>query len=136
MATTNLGLVTQSSTDYVSVDPFNTNWKAIDKLGVSYVTSEYNTGSWHVRVWSNGYKEQWGTVTFDSHSGTDDFHKTVAYGLKFSSKPVVNVNCAVSGMKDSYVKYVDPGTASAEVYVAKPYEDNVGCTVYVHAAGK
>lgn len=57
MTTTNLGLPTLDGGDYISVDPFNTAFEALDKLGVDYVTESGTSGEWWWRKWKSGRAE-------------------------------------------------------------------------------
>lgn len=136
MATSNLGLTTINSSDYVSVAPFNTNWELLDKLGVNYIKEEGDNGNWHYRIWSNGYLEQWGRVTYAAKSGKDDFHQDITFFKAFKSAPYAQVSCSIDGMKDSYVKYCRATTTMLDVYIAKPIDSYAGCQIDIYVAGK
>lgn len=139
MATTaNLGLKKQSASDYVSVDPLNSNWDTLDKLGKVYATGFYTSGNWVVCTWSNGYKELWGRYKTMASADTEIHFTNVTFPVTFSSAPYCTASAGVDGTKDSYVKYCRTDTSAADVYVER--KDGTGssaaCQLDLHVFGK
>lgn len=64
--TTNLNLQLINASDYVSVDPLNNNYNAIDALGKCYVVDSGTNGSWRYRKWSDHTMELWMTKTYSN----------------------------------------------------------------------
>jgi hypothetical protein len=99
MATTNLGLETINSSDYISPDPINNNMAKLDKLGVDYVVERGTSGEWWYRKWNSGRAEcgidnkQFGSSSLSAigGSGTTGYGSSQytfgAYPFNFASRP-------------------------------------------------
>lgn len=102
MTTSNLGLSTVDSSDYISPDPFNANFEKIDALGKDYVTESGTSGEWWYRKWKSGRAEcgidykQFAKTQFNLDS-TGNLYMTPrmsfgAYPFSFASRPFVTIS--------------------------------------------
>lgn len=116
MPTKNLSLNIVNGSDYVSPDPFNTNFEKLDALGLDYVVESGTSGEWWYRKWKSGraqcgidYKEfgeqtltQW---VYTSLYATNEL-SFGAYPFAFKSRPFTVVsfeNDKLLAARDSWV---------------------------------
>lgn len=135
--TTNLKINLISSSDYVSPTPINDAIKALDALGVDYVTASGTSGNWAYRKWKSGQKECWGTFSYSATTASGYIACSQAFpsGL-FSASPAVSLAAGVDGLITTGIGYTRSSSSKVEFYVNKPSEQSAGYTVYVHAFGK
>lgn len=102
-ATTNLGLAQVDSSDFVSPEPFNTNFELLDKLGLDYIVESGTSGEWWYRKWKSGRAEcgidnkafnavdlhVWGGSTSGLYATTQ--YSFGAYPFAFATKPYVGI---------------------------------------------
>lgn len=120
MATTNLGLQTINQGDYVSPDPINSNFEALDALGLDYVVAQGTSGIWRYQRWRSGKYECWGrysqqSATANVGDGVGMFQ--AGYPITFAEAPVVSVTARLDGVPRVHVCYVEHGTSSAQWYL-------------------
>lgn len=124
-STTNLNIELIDASDYVSPEPINKGFQALDALGVDYVVEESsNSNGWWYRKWNSGRAE----CGIDSKNFGSVAHTTSWYNMwrsnqlswgsypfAFKSRPMVNVSFLYSsdGGHESYVTYA--GTTSTTV---------------------
>lgn len=103
MPSTNMGLATINSSDFVSPDPINDNFEKLDVLGLDYVVEQGTSGEWWYRKWKSGRAEcgidakQYDTM--DLHEGLGNhsefyFSNSLnlgAYPFAFSSRPFCQI---------------------------------------------
>ncbi len=96
MATTNLGMEIVPTSDFVSPEPFNRNFKKIDALGVDYVVAKGTSGEWWYRKWKSGRAEcgvdnkQFGVSTLTKQDYGLAISATMSFGaypFSFKSRP-------------------------------------------------
>lgn len=96
MATSNLGLETINSSDYVSPTPINNNMNKLDALGVDYIVEKGKSGEWWYRKWKSGRAEcgidskQFSQFSNWTQSGVGYLSPDMSFGaypFSFSSRP-------------------------------------------------
>lgn len=80
-ATSNLDLTIINSSDYVSPDPINENFKKLDELGLDYVVQTGTSGEWWYRKWKSGRAE----CGIDEKNFGSVPHTTQWYGMYLSA---------------------------------------------------
>ena len=99
--TDNLNMEIVPTSDFVSPEPFNSNFKKLDALGKDYVIETGTSGEWWYRKWKSGRAEcgvdskqfsdaglnKWGPVAMTNVNWSFG-----AYPFTFSKRPNVNIN--------------------------------------------
>lgn len=113
----NMGLVNIDSSDYVSPNDINDNFKKLDALGLDYVTASGKSGEWWYRKWKSGRMECGiDDKNFGNVAHTTDWYGMYisaqlnfgAYPFAFASRPFATISFqSNSGTEHvSYVSYV------------------------------
>ena len=115
MATTNLGIETIDSSDYVSPDPINKGFEALDALGLDYIVEKSsNSNGWWYRKWKSGRAEcgidskNFGSVAHTSQWGQMYKSSQLSWGsfpITFKARPFVSITFLYSSDSghESYV---------------------------------
>lgn len=113
----NMGLVNIDSSDYVSPNDINNNFKKLDALGLDYVTASGKSGEWWYRKWKSGRMEcgiddknfgdvahtaQWGSMYTSAQLNFG------AYPFAFASRPFATISFQSNSGSEhkSYISYV------------------------------
>lgn len=97
-STTNLGLKTVPTSDFVSPTPFNENFETLDKLGKVYVVANGTSGEWYYREWSDGRYECWLAKSMSNISMNSSWGNlweyqvgSIAFPVSFASRPHMTI---------------------------------------------
>lgn len=152
-ATSNLGLAKVDSSDFVSPEPFNTNFELLDKLGLDYIVESGTSGEWWYRKWKSGRAEcgidnkafaagnmgAWGSATSGLY-GTQQY-TFGAYPFAFSSKPYVGIHFAYdkayAGRGSMIVTYNNQSTTQSPSFcVVDPTKSKMEPVCCITVSGK
>jgi hypothetical protein len=137
MATTNLGLETINSSDYISPEPINQNMEKLDKLGVDYITESGTSGEWWYRKWNSGRAEcgidckKFAEKTPASLSSSSGLYYAGtytfgAYPFAFASRPYTSITFEGDDNMSDRVSFVV--TKQTQSTTASPYFSIVDTT--------
>lgn len=102
-STTNLGLDTINSSDYISPDVINKNFTKVDAVGKDYIVEQGTSGEWWYRKWKSGRAEcgidykDFGNQNLHTGGGwsinwnTTDSMTFGAYPFAFSKRPYTSI---------------------------------------------
>jgi len=113
----NMGLVNIDSSDYVSPNDINNNFKKLDALGLDYVTASGKSGEWWYRKWKSGRMECGiDDKNFGNVAHTEPWSNMYvsaqlnfgAYPFAFASRPFATITFQSNsgGEHKSYISYV------------------------------
>lgn len=113
----NINFKTINSSDYVSPDAINSNFKLVDPLGYDYVTSQGTSGNWGFRKWKSGICELWGN--FDYASGSGMLNCNAKFPVSFKSRPTSSVVAGGDGNNYVEVQYVKSSTTDVNFWISR-----------------
>lgn len=132
----NMGLETIDTSDYVSPEPINNNFKKLDVLGLDYVTESGTSGEWWYRKWKSGRAEcgiddkNFGNVAHTNAWGamwTSGQLNFGAYPFAFASRPFATIvfNSNTGTEHNSYISLVSTTstTTSPKFVLVDPYSN-------------
>lgn len=101
-STTNLGLDTINSSDYISPDVINKNFSKLDVVGKDYIVEQGTSGEWWYRKWKSGRAEcgidykDFGNQNLGSSGWATNWYGTGqmsfgAYPFAFSKRPYTSI---------------------------------------------
>lgn len=145
MTTANMGLVEINSSDYVSPNDINANFKTLDALGLDYVVESGKSGEWWYRKWKSGRAEcgiddkNFGTININIPWGSSGEYVSEqlnfgAYPFSFASRPFASIvvnSKSVDYEHTSYISYVST-TSTTTSPKFKIVEPEVGTVEQVH----
>lgn len=136
----NINFKTINSSDYVSPEAINSNFKLVDPLGYDYVTSQGTQSAggadWGFRKWKSGIAECWCYRGFNATTEQGNLHAQTTLPFSFKAAPVATVSGGVDGYNTAFASYVKTSTTSVDCYVNKSTSDSKAWWVYIHAIGR
>lgn len=143
MATTdNMGITLINASDYVDPEAINDGFKALDALGVDYITEQGTSGNWSYRKFKSGVAECWATYETSSAKATESFgsiyygwHNTGTWPITFSSTPVVTASVS-SSTGVVWVGEINVNKTNAMMMICSAQESAINRTVRFHVIGK
>lgn len=139
--TTNLGMEIVQNDDIASPEPFNSNFEILDKLGVDYITEEYDKtitqGGWHVRKWKSGFIEMYGRFEYSTKKSTSVIGQIyVPFPETLSTLYSTTVSGGVSQHGNSWIMYVGNSTTTLDVWMHDDQKFAQNYWLMAHVAGK
>ena len=148
--TTNLDMEIVPTSNFISPEPFNNNFKKLDKLGIDYVVESGTSGEWWYRKWKSGRAEcgidskNFGNADLESWGAVYSTYKGWSFGaypFSFSKTPFVAITPAPGSGYYGIIltSSSSPTTRSPEVDIwraTKTSISNVILGIYVCGAYK